>query len=204
MLSRRKKQNLLYLGTGVLIGIAIAALITYFGIIFSFTKESIVKIYNVFPTADTTMRSAKDLVLHKDKQLSKQPQSTSDTVTLLDEIKTTAIETDTNLSEELTITVKTDMKIAEALIPITSIVKDTTTETKSIIQKGELLVEQWENPTNFSGYRKTQNKLIVYGIDIGDIELQLIEDDLYLIYHDKKLLLKDTENFLHYPSEFIK
>jgi hypothetical protein len=206
MLSRRKKQNLLYLGIGTVTGAVMAALVIYFGVISNFTKESIGKISEVFPSnSDTAKIVSENLVLHKEKQLLQQPKTiTLDTSTNSTEINT-VIETDTVLTpEEMPVTIKTDIKIAEAIIPVTYIVKDTATDAKSVVQKGELLVEQWENPTNFAGYRKTQNKLVIYGIDIDNIELRLIDDELYLIYHEKKLLLKDTDSFLHYPSEFIK
>ncbi|MDR0604197.1 MAG: hypothetical protein LBG80_07855 [Bacteroidales bacterium] len=206
MLSRRKKQNLLYLGIGIVIGVVMTALFVYFGVISTFTKESIGKISEVFPSnKDTISEINENLVSHKEKQSPQQPKTiisdTSDNTTEIDRV----IETDTVLiPEEIPVTIKTDIKIAEAVIPVVSIVKDTATDVKSIVQKGELLVEQWENPTNFAGYRKTQNKLVIYGIDIDDVELQLIDDELYLIYHKKKLLLKETDSFLHYPSEFIK
>lgn len=206
MLSRRKKQNLLYLGIGLVSGVVMTALVVYFGVISSFTKESIGKISEVFPSnEDTTTKVSENLVLHEEKQSLRQPKTIiSDTSVNSTQINT-VIETDTVfIPEAMPVIIKTDIKIAEAIIPVTCIVKDTATDAKAVVQKGELLVEQWENPTNFAGYRKTQNKLVIYGIDIDNIELQLIDDELYLIYHDKKLLLKDTDSFLHYPSEFIK
>ncbi|MDR1180798.1 MAG: hypothetical protein LBL13_02310 [Bacteroidales bacterium] len=204
MLSRKKKQNLLHLGAGILIGVVVSAFIAYFGVISNFTKKNIVKIYKVFPDKDIVDNVDKSSLQYKEEQISKQPEiSISDTSAVSSE--TEAIEeTDTVPPGEIPITIKTDIKIAEELIPIMCVVEDSLTETKSVVQKGELSVEQWENPTNFAGYRKSQNKLIVYGIDIDNIGLQLIGDGLYLIYYDKKLLLKDSDSFLHYPAGFIK
>jgi hypothetical protein len=206
MLSRRKKQNLLYLGIGIVTGVVVTALVAYFGVISNFTKESIGKISEVFPNEDTTAKVVERSVLYEKKPSSQQaePTETVDNDTASTEIEEQTVVIDTAVSEKDPITIKTDIKIAEALISITCIVKDTTTNTKSVIQKGELLVEQWENPTNFAGYRKTKDVLVVYGIDIDNIELQLVNNDLYLIYHEKKLLLKDSDDFLHYPPEFIK
>jgi hypothetical protein len=206
MLSRKKKQNLLYFGIGILVGAIIAAFIAYFGVISSFTKKSIVKLYKDFPKPeeDIVYKVDESTLVDREKQTPKQPEiSKSDTFAVSSEIETRE-KTDTILSKEIPITIKTDIKIAEFIIPIMSVVEDSVTKTESVIQKGELSVEQWENPTNFAGYRKSQNKLIVYGIDIDNVGLQLISDELYLIYYDKKLLLKDSDNFLHYPSGFIK
>jgi hypothetical protein len=205
MLSRRKKQNLLYLGIGLVTGVVMTAIVVYFGVISSFTKESIGKLSEVFPAdEDTTGKVSEKPVLHKEKQSLQQPKTiTSDTSVNLTKVDT-VIKADTVITSEIPVTIKTDIKITEAMIPIMFVAKDTATEEKSVVQKGELLVEQWENPTNFAGYRKTQNKLIIYGIDIDHIELHLIDEELYLIYHEKMLLLKDTDDFLHYPSEFTK
>ena len=203
MFTRRKKQNLLYLGIGVVIGIAMTSLVAYFGVISAFTKENIVKIHNVLPHADTTTAVAEHTVSYKEEQFVKTSnQTVSDTSTNND-----AELTDKNdsIPDDTHITIKTDIKIAEAVIPIIYFVRDTVDNTKLIAsQQGELQVEQWENPTNFEGYRKMQNKLIIYGIGIEDIELESVEDNLFLIFNDKKLLLKDSDNFLRYPSGFLR
>ncbi len=205
MLSRREKQNLLYLGIGIVTGVIITGLIMYFGVISNFTKENIVKIYKIFPNSDSTKVATEDLTLYKGKQQEKKPNTKSaDTSFILIE-KEVIVEKDTIFSEEPSITIKADMKIAEAIIPITYSTKDTLADPKpASARKNELLIEQWDNPTNFAGYRKTQNKLIVYGIDIDNIELQSIDDNLYLIFNNKKLLLKESDSFLHYPSDFLK
>ena len=203
MFTRRKKQNLLYLGIGVVTGIAITALVAYFSVISKFTKDNIVKIYNVLPSADTTKTIAEHTKLYKEEQsVKKSNQSLSDT----SESKKTEIteKTDSAATENF-ITIKTDMKIAEAVISIIYYTRDTLNDAKlPVAKKGELQVELWDNPTNFAGYRKTQNKLIVYGIDIDHIELESIDDNLYLIFNTKRLLLKDSDSFLRYPSGFLK
>jgi hypothetical protein len=202
MLSRKKKQNLLYFGAGVLTGVVITAFIAYFGVISNFTKKNIVKIHKVFPDENTAAEVIEGSANEK-KQTFKQPEiSKPDSSAVSLEIETEE-ETDT-IQYEIPITIKTDIKIAEVVLPIMHVVKDTLTNTTSEIQTGELMVEQWENPTNFSGYRKSHGKVILYGIDIDNVELQIIDDNLYLIYQDKKLLLKDSDDFLHYPSGFIK
>ena len=203
MLTRRKKQNLLYLGIGVAIGIAITALVAYFGVIYRFTKDNIVKIYDVLPGSDTTKIVLEHAILYKEKQVEKESNQTlSDTSV---NKKTEGIEIKDSASKEVSITIKTDIKIAEAIVPIVYFMRDSLSDAEPIaVQKGELRVEHWENPTNFAGYRKTQNKLIVYGIDIDNIELELIDDNLYLIFNNKKMLLKDSDSFLRYPSGFLR
>ncbi|MDR1879103.1 MAG: hypothetical protein LBQ64_06025 [Bacteroidales bacterium] len=210
MLSRRKKKNLLAFGMGMLSGAVITMLIAYFGIIANFTKDKIVKISEVFPDMDDT---ADMLVSLPEPSAEKRivagktlEQDTLKDTTIISEDSIVSPVVVTALEEVSEIAIKTDVKIAEVVIPIEAVSKkDTLTGVKPTpVQKGEMSVEQWENPTNFAGYRKSQNKLIVYGIDINAITLQLIDDSLYLIYQDKKLLLKDTDDFLHYPPGFIK
>jgi hypothetical protein len=212
MLSRRKKQNLLYWAIGMLCGIATATLVAYFGIIANFTKDNIVKIYEVFPRDNNTIQPHPPVpIAYNEKQSGEQEKLlTTQTPLQKDSAETVAdttiaVETDLLIEEQPTLTIKTDVKIAESLIPIEYISKkDTANGSKpAVVRKGELWVEQWENPTNFAGYRKLSNKLIVYGIDINDITLQFIDDNLYLMYQDKRLLLKDSDTFLHYPTEFI-
>ena len=202
MLTRREKQNLLYLGLGIFIGIAITSLVAYFSVISNFTKENIVKIYNVLPSGDTTKTAAEKTISYKKEQtINNLNHSLSDTSVNKDDFTAKK----DSASNENFITIKTDTKIAEASISITYFVSDTVNDTKSVVsKKGELQVEQWENPTNFAGYRKMQNKLIIYGIDIDNIDLQSIDDNLYLIFNNKKLLLKDSDSFLRYPAEFLR
>ena len=202
MLTQRKKQNLLHLAVGIVIGIAITALVAYFSAIYSFTKDNIVKIYNVIPSADTVKTVAKLSASYGEEPSTKKSNKTVSDTSVDKSIETFA-KKDTVSAEYITI--RTDMKIAESIIPIIYYVTDTLNDTKTITShKGELQVEQWDNPTNFAGYRKMQNKLIVYGIDIDNIALESVDDNLYLIFNNKKLLLKNSDSFLRYPSGFLK
>jgi len=203
MLTRREKQNLLYLVLGVVMGIAITALVAYFSVITRFTKDNIVKIYNVLPSGDTTKTVTEQTNFRKKEQVADNTKQSLSETSVNMEIN--PMTNKDSVSNEGIITIKTDIKIAEAVVPVIYFVQDTLSDAKfQAVQKGELQVEQWDNPTNFAGYRKTQNKLIIYGIDIDNIELQLIDDNLYLVFNGKKLLLKNSDNFLRYPSEFLK
>ena len=207
MLTRRKKQNILYLCIGVVIGMVIAALIAYFGVIANFTRESIVKIQNVLPVySDSTDVIDANTESSGEKLTSNQLSQRADTTAtrenaVSDTVKTIRIERDTVLPSEPTITIKTDVKVAATIIPINYQIDDTS---NIPLRKGEMTVELWENPTNFTGYRKYQNKLIVYGIDIENISFLMASDSLFLIYNNKRLHLKDSDNFLRYPAGFVK
>ena len=209
MLTRRKKLNILYLCMGIVIGAVITALVAYFGVIANFTKERIVRIQNVFPaSADSTAVHA-DITQNYLENEPKIKQQTAENNILIDTLqKNIPSDTISIVSVEkdtlLPFTIKSDMKISDAIIPIKYSTDDTLNPQKPILRKGEMMVELWENPTNFAGYRKYQNKLIVYGIDIKSIEFQLIKDSLFLVYNNKKLYLKDSDNFVRYPKGFIK
>jgi len=209
MLTRRKKQNILYLCIGIVIGVVLAASVAYFGVIANYTKEGIVKIQNVFPImADST--ETFDIVksdLEKEQTKEQRQSPHADTIkgnAIPDTILPIRIERDTVLPIEPAITIKTDVKVASAIIPIKYPAEDTSNIRNITLRKGEIIVELWENPTNFAGYRKYQNKLIVYGIDIDNIDFHMVSDSLFLIYNNKKLHLKDSDNFKHYPTGFMK
>ncbi len=199
MLTRKKKQNLLYLGIGVLIGFVIASGVTYFSVIKQFTKSNINKIQSVFPTVEQDSLSKSTT-----KSLSKT-QNKSNQSPVLEITESSVIDTtDTNglvslLNEDIII--KTDTKIDASVLPIYYVDSDTSMQTEKLFK--EIMVEQWENPTNFAGYRKDANTLIIYGISIYEIELQYINNNIYLIYNNNKIEIKESETFIRFPSSFI-
>jgi hypothetical protein len=208
MLTRRKKLNILYLCIGIVIGAAIAAVVTYYSVIANFTKERIVKIQNIFPVgADTTKTIAIHADYPKGKQTKKQPKnqavdSIQTTKNDIPDTEMTIVDREIALPAEAGFVIKSDVKVSDAIVPVKYITEDSTQNLS--LRKGEMIVELWENPTNFAGYRKSQNKLIVYGIDIDDIDFHSINDSLFMIYNNKKLFLKDSDTFVHYPAGFIK
>ena len=209
MLTRRKKQNILYLSIGIVIGVVLAALVAYFGVIANYTKEGIDKIQNVFPlrTDSTDRLDIADGNVGKEQADEQQKKANADTVgraAISDTTTTARAAKDTVSPVELAITIKTDVKVADVIIPIKYLAEDTSNIQNTSSYKGEMTVELWENPTNFAGYRKYQNKLIVYGININNIDFQMVSDSLFLIYNNKRLHLKDSETFKHYPAGFIK
>ena len=99
------------------------------------------------------------------------------------------------------IIIKTDTKIDASVLPIYYVDSDTSMQTEKLFK--EIMVEQWENPTNFAGYRKDANTLIIYGISIYEIELQYINNNIYLIYNNNKIEIKESETFIRFPYSFI-
>lgn len=60
-----------------------------------------------------------------------------------------------------------------------------------------ILVEFWESPLNFTGYKMSKNSLILYGLDqIESVSLQMHEEVIYLKYYDFYFPLKLTSEFL--------
>ena len=60
-----------------------------------------------------------------------------------------------------------------------------------------LLVEFWESPLNFTGYKMGKNSLILYGLDqIESVSLQMHEETIYLKYYGIYFPLVLTSDFL--------
>jgi len=172
---------------GIFVGIALSAIVAYFSIIAGFTKDNIVKITNIFP-AETTQPKT---VHTKEKQtataskdtLEEQAKQDKDSLLLKKDI------------------VKSDMKIAAEILPV---LWESDSNDVAVIIKKEIQVEQWNSPMNFVGYKLSPNVLIIYGIDLANIELQYINEEIYLIVGDKRLALKETDSFIRFPASFFK
>ncbi len=210
MLTRRKRLNIFYLCIGIVIGAGVAVVVTYYSVIANYTKERIIKTQNIFPVgADSTKMIDIDTDYSNKKQTEEQREIQAvDSVDTLqsninsDTAMTVQVEKEVALPVDPAVIIKSDVKISDLIVPIKYMTEDTT---QNILhRKGEMIVELWENPTNFTGYRKYQNKLIVYGINIEDIALHMINDSLFLVYNNKKLFLKDSDKFVHYPADFIR
>lgn len=188
MFTQKEKHNIIIFALGVCVGIAISAIVAYFSVIANFTKDNIIKITNIFPSDSVQVMPTQ----YKEE---KQIQSVVDTLPKSNPIK---IQND-SLPNNM---VKSDTKMAEEIIPIISVNDSSEYEVTSIIR--EIQVEQWDSPMNFIGYKLTYNLLIIYGIDLKNIELQYINGDIYLIVGEKRLILQETENFVRFPISFLK
>lgn len=198
MLTKKKKQNLLFLGIGIIIGCILAGSIAYFSVIKQFTKAKINKIQLAFPISDTDTLSSKTI---KSKTIKiNQKNDDIDSVNINNDIETDSSHLDTNTITSMDV-VKTDTKIESMKIPIINLDIDSTLTTDDY--SSEILVEQWENPTNFAGYRKNKTTLIIYGISIENIELQSSNNTLFLVYRDQKLALQESNTFIRFPSTFL-
>ncbi len=60
-----------------------------------------------------------------------------------------------------------------------------------------ILVEFWESPLNFTGYKMSKNSLILYGLDqVESVSLQVHEETVYLKYYGIYFPLVLTSDFL--------
>jgi len=207
MLTQRKKLNLIYLSIGFLIGIIFSVIIDYFGVIkyFTkrFTKSNTNKIEYVLAVNEKDSVERKPIALKiGKKEIVETKDTLSQTEDVISEVNTADIDSTFLLETEQTEQIRQDRRITSTVLSIIRIIEtDSTRITESNF--GEINVEQWENPTNFTGYKKTKNTLIIYGIDLDEIEIQSIDNVLYLVFRDKKLALKESNDFIRFPATFL-
>lgn len=65
----------------------------------------------------------------------------------------------------------------------------------------KVTVEFWKSPINYRGYKRSPNKIVIYGI-LNFNEVQFISKDknVYLIDNNNKYSLKLTDEFLKLKS----
>ena len=191
MFSRREKQNIIIFVLGVFVGIALSAIVAYFSVIASFTKDNIIKITNILPSSSDSVQVVTTKIYPEEKK----------STTLKDTLsKTNSIEVQEDSLPKKDV-IKSDVKIAEEIIPIVFINDSSENLITAIIK--EIRVEQWESPMNFVGYKLSPNLLIVYGMDLKNIELQYINGNVCLIVGEKRLILQETDNFVRFPISFF-
>lgn len=62
--------------------------------------------------------------------------------------------------------------------------------------KRKFVVEFWESPLNYKGYKKNKNQLVLYGIKQADmVELKMLNNDLYLCFSDNYYALENSNDF---------
>ena len=201
MLTRRKKQNIFIFVIGLVIGVIIAGLLSYFNVIKRIVEVDMSEIHAPL----TANKSDTIVVVNKPKQIqSKSKESKIDT-----ESDYEICEDDVSLSESDTLiemdemeAIQMDTKIAEEMFTIFHLETGTGTISYDELPLFEIKVEQWENPTNFAGYRKHKNTLIVYGVSLDEIEVQYINGVLCLVYKNNQLPLIESKTFIRFPSSF--
>ena len=192
MFSRREKQNIIIFVLGVFVGIALSAIVAYFSVIAGFTKDNIIKITNILPSSSDSVKVVTTKIYSEEKKNT----ILKDT---LQKVNAMEVQEDSLPKNDI---VKSDTKIAEEIIPILSI--NDSTENAIVAVKKEIRVEQWESPMNFVGYKLSSNLLIIYGIDLKNIELQYINETICLVVGEKKLALRETDHFMRFPIGFFK
>jgi hypothetical protein len=196
MLSRRQKNNVFFFIIGFFSGGAIVVFIVFFGMIADFTKDKAVQILRTIPSNDAVPDTLAQVQgYERKKNIERIALFVHDTVN-----KKAVLESDTETVKVAVLppveTVKTDHKIAEAVLIIEHIVHDSLVEESQTVK--EIKVEQWENPTNFTGYKLSDDMLIIYGMDLKQISLQLIDGNLFIFFSDKSIPLKKSNDFEHF------
>ncbi len=184
MITHKKKQQLIAILIGFLLGVTLSVLVGYFGVIKYFTQVQFEKINQLFPeknatdTVFITENSRKNI----DKTISPAVQD--------------SIDTELEESETLIDEIQTDKKIAEIVIAVQ--ITDSTT-----LGSKDIHVEQWESPMNFVGYRLSKDKLVIYGIDVNEIDLVEEDGKICLVLANNKLALQYSDDFVHFPNSFL-
>ncbi len=63
-------------------------------------------------------------------------------------------------------------------------------------EKNKFTVEFWESPLNYKGYKKAKNSVVLFGIkQMDEVELKLINNDLYLCLPEMYYALENTSDF---------
>jgi len=71
------------------------------------------------------------------------------------------------------------------------------------IDKKYINVEFWESPINFSGYKLSKSKLIIYGLSPQlDYQIYKRNESYYLIFHSITYELFETEEFRQFVQTF--
>ena len=147
MWTRRKKQNLFYLLLGVLIGVAASCIVVSFQVIKRFTRENIAKWHEM---------RGRDTV----QVVTYRPVPAARAVPAKEPAAADSLSTSDSLPSEGEEVILSDVRIASAQIQVPLLGADS-----SVTGRQALLVEQWENPMHFQGYRWDGQQLLVYGLN---------------------------------------
>ena len=184
MITHKKKQQLIAILIGFLLGVTLSVLVGYFGVIKYFTQVQFEKINQLFPEKNAT-----DTVFITENSRKNIDKTISPAVQ--DSINEELEESETFIDE-----IQTDKKIAEIVIAVQ--ITDSTT-----LGSKDIHVEQWESPMNFVGYRLSKDKLVIYGIDVNEIDLVEEDGKICLVLADNKLALQYSDDFVHFPNNFL-
>lgn len=69
------------------------------------------------------------------------------------------------------------------------------------IDEQKIAVEFWKSPINYRGYKRSPNKIVIYGVlKFNKAQFVYNDKNVYLIDNNKKYLLKLTDEFLKLKS----
>ncbi len=193
MLTQKKKQHILFFAIGFFCGVLLTAIVAYFSIIKQFTKTQIEKIDNIysFKAKDSLLINDMSMVKKTTNNTSKNKENLLPKNDITDHISP-------NDSIDEDFEIQSDRLIRKT----TMLVYQNDSLSKELSE--EIIVEQWESPMQFVGYNLNNNLLILYGIDIADIELFFDKETLFLVIGKNKVALENKNTFLHFPTEFLK
>ena len=185
MWTRRKKQNLFYLFLGVLIGIAASCVVVSFQVIKRFTRENIARLQEL-GHRDTVQVIAYRPVPAARAEVAQEPVAV-DSLSVPD-----------SLAEAAEEVILSDVRIASVQLSVPVLGEDS-----SRTEQRTLTVEQWENPMHFQGYRWDGQQLLVYGMNLDELDLSYREGRLLLRCRGQELALKETASFVRFPAAFL-
>ena len=189
MLTKRKKQNLIFLFLGLLLGMLVCCIVFYFNVLKGFMQDSVNSIQ--------ALRSQKDTVRVVNTYYYPNARE-ANRESLPDSTKSDEDSLSLEESEDI---ILTDRMLASASIAVMRMLDDSTVQQDD--HPNYLQVEQWENPMHFLGYKKIGDHLIIYGLDIDEIELYQKNKTLYLKFRNEDVPLKESESFIRFPASFL-
>jgi hypothetical protein len=118
------------------------------------------------------------------------------------------INTKDTLSEDQNIVIRRERLIKSMQIPITFLTEEVQKDTiiKDLLGIHEnkvtrMRVEFWESPLNFTGYKMSKNKLLLYGLsDQFTYQIYKKNKIYYIGYEDILYQLKETQEFLPFKE----
>ena len=188
MWTHRKKQNLFYLFLGLLIGVALSCIVVSFQVIKRFTRDNLSRLQ------DLREKDTVQVVTYRPvARISPSEKDGQDTL-LADSLN---VDPASSLLAEDTIL--SDVRIASVRLSVPVYAGDSAVAGNF----RQLEVEQWENPMHFLGYKRCGQTLLIYGMNVDEMEFFFRDRQLYARYGSQEVPLKDTYTFVRFPHAFL-
>lgn len=187
MWTHRKKQNLFYLFLGLLIGVALSCIVVSFQVIKRFTKDNISRLQ------DLRARDTVEVVAYRPVRMAPIPEKLEQDTAVTDSLS------EESLSMHAEDTILSDVRIAAVHLSVPVYANDSSvTETYR-----PLAVEQWENPMHFLGYKRSGQTLLIFGMNIDEMDFFYRDRQLYARYGTQETPIKDSYAFVRFPQAFL-